>query len=391
MSTKPRLLIISNLYPTPWDHQRGTFNFQQFNHLADHLDIRLIVPVSWKERLQLYKQNTAAIPHHRLEGKVFYPWYWYTPGLFRASYGRSLQTSLAMQCGKLIKSFRPNLLLSSWAYPEGSAGTHIARSLGIPAFVKVHGSDINVIAEHPSIRKQILTWGQQVQGVASVSAALKYRMEHMGIDGQKIRVVYNGINHKRFHPFPRNQARSILGIEDFALILYVGNLKKEKGCLDLLNAFVQIAPKQPKLKLYIAGTGVMQKTMKERAAQAGLENRVVFLGKINHDKLRHWYNAADLVSLPSYNEGVPNVLLEAMACGTPVIATRVGGIPEVVEDHTGLLSPAGDTAALEKNLHEGLSIDWDRQAIHRHTLKFSWDENIRQMLELFNIGKHGKP
>ncbi len=383
---KPRLLIITNLYPTPWDHQRGMFNFQQFNRLAEHLDLRLIVPVSWKERLRHGSQRASPLPPHPLEGKAVYPWYWYTPGLFRASYGRSMQISLELQCSRLMQAFKPDLLLSSWAYPEGSAGTRIAGKLGIPAFVKVHGSDINVIARQASIRNQIRAWGKQVKGVASVSAALKKKMEAIGVPRQKIHVIYNGIDHQRFHPLPRKQARASLGIGDARLMLYVGNLKREKGCIDLVEAFIRLAPQHPDLKLFVAGSGAMEDTMAATAARAGLENRVILLGKVNHADLNHWYNAANLVCLPSYNEGVPNVLLEAMACGTPVVASNVGGIPEVIAGHTGLLSEAGDLEALAENLNLALTTPWNRDAIHAHALKFSWDENVRQMLDMFDIG-----
>ncbi|WP_457673021.1 glycosyltransferase family 4 protein [Thiolapillus sp.] len=386
---KPRLLIITNLYPTPWDHQRGTFNFQQFNRLAEHLDIRLVVPVSWKERLRHGRRRATPLPPHPLEGRAVYPWYWYTPGLFRASYGLTLQASLALQCNRLTREFNPDLLLSSWAYPEGVAGTRIAGRLGIPAFVKVHGSDINVIASRASIQKQIRAWGRQVEGIASVSAALKKKMVSMGIDGKKIRVIYNGIDHQRFHPLPRKEARTRLAMGDSRIILYVGNLKREKGCVDLAEAFVRIAPHHPDLRLCIAGAGTMRETIAATAARAGLEHRVILLGKVDHEDLNHWYNAADLVCLPSYNEGVPNVLLEAMACGTPVVATGVGGIPEVVNENTGLLSEAGDLQALTRNLETALARQWNRNTIHGHALNFSWDENIRQMLDMFNIeGRH---
>jgi len=388
---KPRLLIITNLYPTPQDHHRGTFNFQQFNHLAEHMEIRVIVPISWKERLQNFRHPATPFSPHPLMGKVIYPLYWYVPGLFRGSYGTSMQVSLLLQCSRFIRDFSPDFLLSSWAYPEGTAGTRIARKLGIPAFVKVHGSDINIAARQASVQRQIKAWGNEVNGVVSVSVDLKEKMQRMGIQESKIHVIYNGINHQRFYPTPQTQARKDLGLGDSRIILYVGNLKKEKGCLDLLEAFIELAKQQPELKLYVAGTGAMSKTMTQRSQEAGMKNNIFLLGKVDHAALNRWYNAADLLCLPSYSEGVPNVLLEAMACGTPVVATRVGGIPEIVTADTGVLVESGNIQELKDKLNAALKHPWNAERIHLYAKKFSWNENARQMLDMFiNAGNANK-
>lgn len=380
---RPRLLIITNLYPTPWEPLRGTFNFQQFNHLAKDLDIQLIVPISWKERLQYRNQKKLALTPHPLQGNAVYPLYWYTPGMLRGSYGLSLWASLQAQCRNWIRKFQPDYLLSSWAYPEGTAGTRIARELGIPAFVKVHGSDVNISGQHPSVKHKIKAWGEQVKAVAAVSSNLKHKLQQLGVPASKIRVIYNGIDHKRFHPLDARKAREILKIDSSPFLFYVGNLKRRKGCMDLLEAFLALAQKHPALKLYIAGTGVMRDALQQLIERTEMSERVVLLGNVPHAMLNWWYNAASVVCLPSYYEGVPNVLLEAMACGTPVVATDIGGIPEVVNDDCGLLITPGATDTLQSALTTALSKTWDHNKIHAHMLRFSWEENSRQMLNMF--------
>lgn len=388
---RPRLLIITNLYPTPWENLRGTFNFQQFNHLAEHLDIRIIVPVSWKDRFKHRNSLRKELAEHPLQNNVSYPVYWYTPGCFRGSYGWSMWASLQWQCRKLIDDFQPDYLLSSWAYPEGVAGTRIAQSLGIPAFVKVHGSDINITAQHPDVKPQIHDWGQKVAGVASVSFDLKQKLEKLGVPGSRIHVIYNGIDHQRFHPSDREAARRMLHLDDAPFLLYVGDLKARKGCMDLLLAFLKLEDKHPDLKLYIAGTGAMQSTLQQTIEQTGVQEKVSLLGKVQHADLNQWYNAASLTCLPSYNEGVPNVLLESMACGTPVVATRVGGIPEVINSDCGLLTEPGDIEALARALDNALEKNWNQERIHQHATGFSWEENTRKMLNMFlNNGDPGK-
>ena len=379
-----KLLIITNLYPTPWDHFRGTFNFQQFNYLANHMDVRIIVPISWKDRFHNRHKQQAELSPHPLQDKAIYPWYWYTPGIFRGSYGRTLWASLQIQCHKWIKDFNPDYLLSSWAYPEGVAGTHIAKKLGIPAFVKVHGSDINITGQHPAVKRQIEAWGKQVSGVASVSRDLKNKLLKLGVPEPKVRVIYNGVDHHRFYSSPGSLARKALKIDDAPFLLYVGDLKKRKGCMDLLEAFLRLEKRHPDLKLYIAGGGAMQETLRQRIQQTNMQNRVILLGKVQHSTLNQWYNAASVMCLPSYHEGVPNVLLEAMACGTPVVATNIGGIPEVVKDDCGILIPPANVKLLEQALEKALTHNWNHKLILEHTQKFSWKENIRQMLDMFH-------
>ncbi|BAO45434.1 glycosyltransferase [Thiolapillus brandeum] len=380
---RSRLLIITNLYPTPWENLRGTFNFQQFNHLAAHLDIRIIVPVSWKDRFKHRNSPAKKLLEHPLQGKVVYPLYWYTPGFFRGTYGWSMWASLQLQCRKLIADFNPDYLLSSWAYPEGVAGTRIAQSLGIPAFVKVHGSDVNITAQHPHVAPQIHDWGQKVAGVASVSHDLKKKLKKLGVPESRIHVIYNGIDHQRFHPMADDMARKSLHLDNAPFLLYVGDLKARKGCMDLLLAFLKLEKKYPRLKLYIAGTGVMQIPLQQHIEQAGVANKVQLLGKVQHADLNQWYNAASLTCLPSYNEGVPNVLLESMACGTPVVATGIGGIPEVVNSDCGLLTEPGDIEALAQKLDNALEKNWNQERIHQHASGFSWEENTRKMLDMF--------
>ncbi|WP_456412439.1 glycosyltransferase [Thiolapillus sp.] len=380
---RPRLLIITNLYPTPWENQRGTFNFQQFNHLGKHLDIRIIVPISWKDRLRNWNQPQVELAPHQLQNQAIYPWYWYTPGVLRGSYGWSLWASLKLQCGKWIEKFQPDYLLSSWAYPEGTAGTRIAEALGIPAFVKIHGSDINISGQHPAVKRQIKAWGKQVCGVSSVSRDLKQKLQQLGVPESKIRVIYNGIDHQRFRPISSIEARNQLGIDNAPFLLYVGDLKQRKGCMDLLAAFLRLEKQHPELKLYIAGTGAMQMALQQRIQQTQMQNRIQLLGKVPHANLSHWYNAASLVCLPSYFEGVPNVLLEAMACGTPVVSTRIGGIPEVVNKDCGMLIEPGKLEILQSTLESALHKTWNRGRIQTHAQKFSWEENSRQMLDMF--------
>ena len=138
-------------------------------------------------------------------------------------------------------------------------------------------------------------------------------------------MIYNGVDHQKFGVDSERPYSA-------PYVLYVGNLKADKGVMELYQGFAQIAASQPQLHLVYAGTGAMKAAIEQQAQRDGLTQRVIWLGSVAHDDLPAWISHAQLLALPSYAEGVPNVVLGAMACGTPVLATRVGGIPEVVNE-----------------------------------------------------------
>jgi glycosyltransferase involved in cell wall biosynthesis len=162
-------------------------------------------------------------------------------------------------------------------------------------------------------------------------------------------------------------------------LLYVGNLKVSKGCLDLLDAFPALLALYPGARLIYVGNGPDRDVLRARIEALGCKEHVELAGATTHGALGDWFRSADLLCLPSHNEGVPNVVLEAMSCGTPVVATRVGGIPEVVPDHAGILVPPHDRAALSAALIEASARHWDPRKIALHASGFRWDDNVDRL------------
>ncbi len=149
--------------------------------------------------------------------------------------------------------------------------------------------------------------------------------------------------------------------------------------MDLLEAFPALLAKYPSARLAYVGAGACQGPLMERARVLGCAERIYLAGAVPHAETADWFRAADLLCLPSHNEGVPNVVLEAMACGTPVVATRVGGIPEVLPEHAGMLVPLHDCGALSDALIQASERSWDTQAIVEHASRFRWSDNVDQL------------
>ena len=273
--------------------------------------------------------------------------FWYVPGVGRRLHAAFLFLSLMLQRLPTLLLRRWDCLVGSWGYPDAVAVAAIARLSGTPMIAKVHGSDVNVFTREPSRRAQICWALNRSRHVVAVSRALAERLAEIGVDPGKATVLYNGVDPVRFHPVPRDEARRALGFDEAdRVLLFIGNIQASKGCMELLDAFGRLRERMPDLSLVFIGAGPQARALSERAAALGASERVRFAGRLAHEQIVQWFGAADVFCLPSHAEGVPNVVLEAMACGTPVVATRVGGIPEVLPAYAGLMVPPQDAAAL---------------------------------------------
>jgi glycosyltransferase involved in cell wall biosynthesis len=379
-----KVLVITNLFGYPWDPTRGMFNQQQFDRLAQRVDLSVLVAVPWLDALKRPRAYWSA----RRDGQKRWPYvdyfiFWYVPGVAQAVHAVFFFLSLALQRPIALFVKRWQVLIGSWGFPDAVAASVVGRLTATPVLMKVHGTDVNDYLDVPSKRWQIMSAVRHSRAVMCASAALGDRLVKEGAAQQRVHAIYNGVDSSRFFPARNLQVRATLGIPtDAQMLLFIGNLKPAKGCVDLLDAFIAAAGRHTGLYLVVIGDGAARHTMKQRAAQAGLAARVHLVGKVEHDELPHWFAACDLFCLPSHNEGVPNVVLEAMACGVPVLATHVGGIPEVVPDFAGVLVPAQDGPALVAALDVALTRTWDTARIAAHAASFSWDTNIERVMHL---------
>jgi len=373
-SSKRSIVIISNLYPSPWEPNRATFNKQQFALLDDDFDKSVLVPVAFAEWFKNRKS------FEQTEKLRFVP-YFYTPKFGRRFYSVFMFLSIMLHSGFWIKRKKADIMFASWAFPDAVATSWISQFFKTKFFFKVHGSDINEFAKVKSRASQIKKAANSALGIVSVSQALKDEIVKLGVPSRKIHVIYNGVNHDKFSSENNTPPEG----SEQQYILYVGNLKKDKGVFELLHGFSQIHDNYPFLKLMYAGPGALKDELLLQATQLGIKNKVTLLGSVNHSELPSLMQKATLLVLPSYNEGVPNVVLEAMACGTPVVATSVGGIPEVVnESLCGVIIKPKNNEAVAQGLTKALNTNWSPEKIKQHSLQFSWEKNKTQLINLLS-------
>ena len=368
-----KILIITNLYPLPWEPNRATYNKQQFAYLAKSQDVFILVPIAWpayfkhRKEIKNNQQNLRYIP------------YFYTPKIGRRLYSWFMFISLFLSSYRWMKALNVDCLLASWAYPDGVAASKIAKLLKVPFYLKVHGSDINIYSECASRSSQIISAANSSKGILSVSKALKKKMIVMGINKDLIKVIYNGIDSRLFY-YEENK------IAKGTNLLFIGNLKKAKGVVELIDSFINLQKDYADLTLTYAGDGDMMGVLRKKVEQNSLQKKVKLLGNVDHHQLPELVKKATFVVLPSYNEGVPNVILEAMACGTPVVATAVGGIPEVVsEGFSGVLIDSPTIADVQEGIVKALNHSWDKAAIAKSAEQFDWNRNVAEVEKMLNL------
>jgi glycosyltransferase involved in cell wall biosynthesis len=370
-----RILVLTNLFPTPADPLRAPFNRQQFERLGQRHPLRVLASVDFRERMGAEPKS----PELGVDARYFT--YFYPPRFGRSLHAVFWFVSLMLRFGfSILRRERFDCVLASWAFPDAVASSWVAHLLGLPYVVKVHGSDINVQADHALRRHQIAAALRGAAAVVAVSQALADRVAGLGVARERIQVLYNGVEAGRFGSGSRSSGRQALGIDPSeTAVLYVGNLKHSKGCADLIDAFARAAPGMANPRLYFVGKGPDRAALEQRAAASGASARIRFVGALGPEQIGDWYRSADFLCLPSHNEGVPNVVLESMALGLPVLATRVGGIPEVLPEFAGVMVAPQAVVELADAMASMPARAWDRERIIGHAGRFSWEENVTRL------------
>jgi glycosyltransferase involved in cell wall biosynthesis len=281
----------------------------------------------------------------------------------------------------LQERFRFDLLDAHYFYPDGVAAVMLGRRLGNPVVITARGTDINLISDYLLPRRWIRWAAARAAGIVAVSDALRARLIALGIEASRIEVLRNGVDLELFAPRDRAAARKALGLDvDGTVVLSVGQLIPRKGHDLAMRAVARL----PEATLVIVGEGPEADGLRRLARRLGSAERIRFLSAIPQERLATIYNAADVLVLASSREGLPNVLLEALACGTPVVATAVWGTPEIVAaPAAGRLVEEGSPETLAGAIRDLLADPPVRAATRAYAERFAWGPTTAGQLRLF--------
>ncbi len=369
------LLTFTTLYPNSQQPNHGVFVENRLRHLVATGEVRadVLAPVAW-----FPGRNAGPVAgretRHGLQ--VRHPRWLSIPAVGMRVAPRLLYRAAA---GALAAGASYDAIDAHYFYPDGVAAVRLGRRMGVPVVITARGSDITQFPDYPSARRMILHAAAQAAAVVTVSSGLRDALIALGAQAGKITVLRNGVDLATFRPQDVLQSRRRFGVENRVLVS-VGALIERKGHDLTIDALALLAG----WTLLIAGAGPEQARLAEHAARLGVGDRVRLLGALPHSELASLYSAADLSVLSSSREGWANVLLESMACGTPVIASPIAGNPEVVgAPEAGTITRARHGEAIAEAVKAWEASPIDRGATRRYAEAFSWDATSAGQIALF--------
>jgi glycosyltransferase involved in cell wall biosynthesis len=377
-----KVTLVTPIFPIPAQPYRGHSEYEIVLALSKRADVNVICPFprypKWFQPRYDHRHPDLSYSPPGVSTRYFeYP---ALPGVTRCING--------LVCARYLEPyFResvPDVACNFWLYPEGYATVEVARKLGVPVVVGSIGSDLNRFVD-PASRWLTRLAMKRATFVVTKSEHLRQRAIEMGISASKVRTIRNGCNPSVFHLEDRSAARAQLGVDDKAeLILFVGRLDTAKGIAELLEAFASLAGRRPNLRLAFVGDGPGGAHLRSKAKHLALEDRITLKGACSSQEVAQWLAAANVLALPSYNEGYPNVVIEALSCGRPVIATNVGGILELVNEESGILIAPRDSRALAHAIEKAMDRRWDEHSISEQ-FRRPWDEAADELLRICEL------
>jgi len=383
------ILVLTTLYPNNVQHRHGIFIENRVKELVKRYPeakVKVIAPVPYFPSflpVKEYKKYSKVVSKEiRANIEVIHPKYFVVPkvGMNITPYFL-YRTCLASIAEIQAEGFDIDVIDSHYFYPDGVVASWIGKKLNIPVMVTARGSDINIIPQNATAKKRIIKALSTIQASAAVSQALADEMVKLAPSAKKPIVLRNGVDLDFFHPDAAKHTLPFAVEKNEKLILSVGNLVELKGHHLVIEALASL----DNTKLIIIGEGEEKVNLRKLVAELSLTDRVFFTGNIMQAELPGYYAAADALVLASSREGMPNVLLESLACGTPVIATNVGGSSEVItHDDIGILlkerSANGIAKAVKTLLIKGVS----SEKVRLFAQQLSWEDVTKKQYDFLN-------
>lgn len=380
-----RILTLSTLFPAASRPNFGIFVERQTAALTSVRDfaVTVINPIGiapWP--LSLFQEQSAprafTLEEQWGELDVYRPRFTAIPKIGGRLNPSMIARAVLPLAKRLHSEIGFDLIDAEFFYPDGPAAMRIAAELDLPFTIKARGADIHHWGKQPGCREQILDAADKASGLLAVSGALRADMVALGVDANKIRVHYTGLDQSRFIPRDKATEKSKLGLTG-PVILSVGALIPRKN----QHLLIEALPALPDVTLLLAGKGESESDYRALADRLGVSGRLRFLGSVPHDDLPALFAAADIMALVSESEGLANAWVEALACGTPIIASDVGGIRELVKtDAAGRIVDRNPTAIAEA-ARAILASPPSPADVAENVRAFSWNENARQLAAFF--------
>ena len=392
MSRRIRTLLFSTLFPSSVRPVHGIFVETRLRELlrTGEVETKVVAPVPWfpstHPRFGDYARMAATPAREQRNGiDVLHPRYALIPKLGMTLAPALLAAASVRPIQRLLdEGFDFDVIDAHYYYPDGVAAAWLARHFKRPLTITARGTDLNLIPAHALPRRMMQWAAGRADASIGVCRALTDVLRDWGVDESRIHVMRNGVDLQRFRPEPPPQARTRLGVQGQPLLLSVGHLIERKGHHVAIEAMPAVLRQWPQARLLIVGEGEERPRLQALMESLQLGDAVRLVGAVPNDQLAGWYSAADALILASSREGWANVLLEAMACGTPVVATRIWGTPEVVADDTvGLLFDDRAAPALAAAVCQLAAQPRDRTAVRAYAERFGWEWTSRAQLELF--------
>ncbi|WP_260923158.1 glycosyltransferase [Novosphingobium sp. 9] len=395
-----RVLSIATLFPNPVRPSFGIFVGNQMRAVVARGDVELTMvspigippwPLSRQEPYVRLKDIPETSDAAGL--MVHYPQFTVIPKVGGDSNpGRIARSVLPL--ARALHAERPfDLVDAQFFFPDGPAAAVVARELGVPLTIKSRGADIHYWGQRPAALRQMREAANQAAGMLAVSAALREDMIALGMPEARIGIHYTGLDRERFRPIERGAARALvsamphLGIwSQGPLLVTPGALIPRKGQALVIEALTRL----PEARLALAGAGEDEARLRAFAGKLGVEDRVHFLGIVNHDDLPHVLCAADALVLPSASEGLANAWIEGLACGTPIVIPDVGGAREVVKDKSAGRLVARTSEAIAGAVADILADPPTQADVAENATRFSWGTNADNIVHFWHDVAEGR-
>ena len=386
-----RILTFTTLYPNQIQQNHGLFVEQRLssflNYQANYL-AKVIAPVPWfpwrSSRFGQYSKYAAIPPHETRKGiDIVHPRFFHIPRMSMSISPFLLAMSSMRAIRRLLASgWKFDVIDAHYFYPDGVAAALLARHFKKPLVITARGSDVNVFPAYRIPRRMIQWAARESAAIIAVSESLRQSLVDLGVSANAVTNIGNGVNLDLFKPLDKNEARANLRIPDNSrLIISVGNLVELKGHELLIRAMREIPAD---VVLTILGEGPLKSEYRKLIADLGMMDRVSLAGSVPQELLPQYYSAADALVHASSNEGIANVWLEALACGTGVVTSAVGGAPEIISnDFVGHLIPERTPAAIAEAVTAYLAKTVSKKEIRNYARRFSWEMSSAQQADVF--------